>query len=523
VIALWALALGAAALAATYVAARRQHGAAARARLEQARADRAAIVASAQVEAGAIKQAVESAARAEALAARAAADAELTAKDDALTARAEAAARAAAELAGGDDELAQREDALTAEEQERKSRADRARGLEGDVARRSREADALLVERAATTSAAVIERLVGSWTEEARAQAAAQIRAANEATTDPASDREARRILEISSGRYQNHFLTERNLSTLRPEPAVMEALLTQGGLVHAALEEIGGVKVIVADDQASVRLDGQDSLGREVVRRAVAKLGKRPESIKEALAAPTEFVTKVREHLDGEVKTLGKKAFQTLGVPKAHPEIVWLVGALNWRTSYTQNQWLHAVEASFLAGIMAAELGLDEKLARRATLMHDIGKALTHKIEGSHAVIGADIARRLGEPELIANAIGSHHADEPPNSIYAYLVAAADAMSGARPGARREQTEGFQTKLDDLERIGERPRGVDFAHAVQGGRELRVYVREREVDDARVVELSSEIAATVSEELVFPGQIKVTVIRSFEAIATAN
>src|SRR3954463_1507691 len=144
---------------------------------------------------------------------------------------------------------------------------------------------------------------------------------------------------------------------------------------------------------------------------------------------------------------------------------------------------------------MMAAELGLDQKLARRATLMHDIGKALTHKIEGSHAVIGAEIARRLGEPELIANAIGAHHADEPCNSVYAYLVAASDAMSGARPGARREQTEGFSTKLEDLERIGLQRRGVIDAHAVHGGRELRVYVRENVVDDVAVVEMSSEIA----------------------------
>jgi ribonuclease Y len=201
----------------------------------------------------------------------------------------------------------------------------------------------------------------------------------------------------------------------------------------------------------------------------------------------------------------------------------VELVGALNFRTSYTQNQWLHAVEASFLAGMMASELGLDAALARRATLMHDIGKALTHKIEGSHAVIGAEIARRLGEPELVANAIGAHHADEPCNSVYAYLVAASDAMSGARPGARREQTEGFNTKVEDLERIGGDRRGVTHAHAVHGGRELRVYVRENEVDDATVVEMSTEIATQVSDELTFPGQIKVTVIRSFEATATAN
>jgi ribonuclease Y len=154
---------------------------------------------------------------------------------------------------------------------------------------------------------------------------------------------------------------------------------------------------------------------------------------------------------------------------------------------------------------------------------MHDIGKALTHEIDGSHAVIGADYARRLGESEIVANAIGAHHADEPPNSVYAFLVAAADAMSGARPGARREQTESYSTKLEDLERIGASFRGVEEAVAVQGGREVRVYVREREVNDLRAVELSSEIAQKISADMVFPGQIKVTVIRTIEAIETAN
>jgi ribonuclease Y len=154
---------------------------------------------------------------------------------------------------------------------------------------------------------------------------------------------------------------------------------------------------------------------------------------------------------------------------------------------------------------------------------MHDIGKALTHLIEGSHAVIGADIARRLGEPEIVANAIGAHHADEPCNSVYAYLVAAADAMSGARPGARRELAEGFTAKIEDLERIGLSRRGVIGAHAVHGGRELRVYVRETDVDDLAVVEMTSDIAHEISETMTFPGQIKVTVIRSFEAVSTAT
>ena len=177
------------------------------------------------------------------------------------------------------------------------------------------------------------------------------------------------------------------------------------------------------------------------------------------------------------ELIDLGRRAFPTLEIPRAHPEIVELVGRLNYRTSYTQNQWKHAVEAAFLCGMMAAELGLDLKLARRAALMHDIGKALTHEIDGSHAVIGADFARRLGEPEMVANAIGAHHTDEPFNRPYAYLVAAADAMSGARPGARRQMEDNYVAKLEDLERITRSFRGVEEAFAVQGGREVRIYV----------------------------------------------
>jgi ribonuclease Y len=172
---------------------------------------------------------------------------------------------------------------------------------------------------------------------------------------------------------------------------------------------------------------------------------------------------------------------------------------------------------------MMASELDLDIKLARRATLMHDIGKALTHQIDGSHAVIGADIARKLGEDEIVANAIGAHHADEPPQSVYAYLVAAADAMSGARPGARRETTDLFSHRVEDLERIGLGYQGVQRAHAVHGGRELRVYVDEGRVSDLDAVELSTEIAGQIAEEMTFPGQIKVTVIRAFEATSVAN
>jgi ribonucrease Y len=491
--------------------------------VDAAHARAAAEVASARHEAAAARKAAETAVRAESLAARAAAMDEVAATDDALDRRTDAAARAAADLAAAADDLAARAAALDERQGEIGSRRDRAAGLADDATRRADQLRAGLEGRAHVTGAALADQLREAWLDDARASAAAKVRATEQATADPALDRAGLRVMEIACGRYQNHFLTERNLSNLRVGKDVVAVLTGDGGAVHAAVEQVANVQLLVNDDADAVRLDGLDGVGREVARRALAKLLKKPESAADARAHPVEWAQRFRSHLEQEIRTLGKKAFNVLEIPRAHPEIVELVGALNYRTSYTQNQWLHAVEASFLAGMMAAELGLDEKLARRATLMHDIGKALTHKIEGSHAVIGAEIARRLGEAEIVANAIGAHHADEPPNSVYAYLVAAADAMSGARPGARREQTEGFSTKIEDLERIGASYRGVDHAHAVHGGRELRVYVREGEVDDLTTVELSQEIAAQIAEEMTFPGQIKVTVIRAFEAVSTAS
>jgi ribonuclease Y len=180
-------------------------------------------------------------------------------------------------------------------------------------------------------------------------------------------------------------------------------------------------------------------------------------------------------------------------------------------------------VEAGYLCGMIAAELGLDVKLARRAALLHDIGKALTHELDGSHAVIGADYARRFGEDELVANAIGAHHTDEPFGSAYAHLVAAADAMSGGRPGSRRQTDDNHMAKLAEIERIARSFRGIAEAFAVQGGREVRVYVEEERVSDAAATKLASDIAQVISREMTFPGQIKVTVIREFKAVELAS
>jgi ribonucrease Y len=491
--------------------------------VDEARAQAVADRKAAELQAAAHRQALETAARAEALAASQAADEDLAAAEARVQRRDDALRERAAEIGQLHDANEQREAQLQLVHRDVQSRHDRARGLDQDVQRKREALRGELEARAHIGTDALVAQLTQGWLDDARARAAAAVRGAEQSTTDPQHDRDARRVMEIAAARCSMHFLTERNLSTLRVGPDIVAILLDQGGALHGALERVAGVQLQINDDKDVVRLEGLDGVGREVVRRALARMAKKPETIDDARKHPEEWATKAREHLMQEIRALGKKAFSTLGIQKAHPEIVELVGALNFRTSYTQNQWLHAVEASFLAGMMAAELGLDEKLARRATLMHDIGKALTHKIEGSHAVIGADIARRLGEAEVVANAIGSHHADEPPNSVYAYLVAASDAMSGARPGARREQAEGFSTKLEDLERIGVSRRGVSHAHAVHGGRELRVYVRERDVDDLAVVEMSTDIANQIAEELTFPGQIKVTVIRAFEATSTAN
>lgn len=491
--------------------------------VETARADATAQVKAAELAAAAHRRALETAARAEALEARTRADDALAAEEAAAERRAAALAILESELAQRDDALDQREAALDGVHREVQSRRDRAAGLDQDARRKQQSSRTDLEARAGTTGAEVIAQLGRAWLEDARARAAALVRAIDQTSADPAYDREARRVLEIAATRYHHHYLTERAINHLRVGPELVSVLLDQGGALHQAFERTAGVQLLVNDDKDAIRLDGLDGVGKEFVRRAINRMLKKPETIDEARKDPEGWTTRAREHLNQELRALGKRAFQALGLPRAHPEIVELVGALNFRTSYTQNQWWHAVEASYLAGMIAAELGLDEKLARRATLMHDIGKALTHKIEGSHAVIGAEIARRVGEPEVVANAIGAHHADEPFNSVYAYIVAASDAMSGARPGARRELAEGFTAKVEDLERIGASRRGVSHAHAVHGGRELRVYVRERDVDDLAVVELSSEIAQQISEEMTFPGQIKVTVIRAFEAASTAN
>ncbi|HEU5059052.1 MAG TPA: Rnase Y domain-containing protein [Kofleriaceae bacterium] len=491
--------------------------------LAAARAEAALEVKSAELEAAALRRAAETEAREEGLERRARADQEMAAAREELARREERLVAREAQLDGAAGEVAALREATEARAREIQSLEDRARSLSQDGAGRREQARAALEAQAGETAQAIAARLAGTWLDQAHADAAHAVRAIEQNAADPEYGRRAKRLMDIAFARYKGHFLTERAISNVPVAEGVADLLAAGGGRVQLALQEGANVQLHPNETGEVIKLEGLDGVGREVARRALSRLSRKAEAARDAERDPAAWVAAIKTQLEQEIQGLGRKAFSVLEIPRAHPEIVTLVGKLNYRTSYTQNQWLHAVEASFLAGMIACEMNLDMKLARRATLMHDIGKALTHEIDGSHAVIGADIARRLGESEVVANAIGAHHMDEPMNSVYAYIVAAADALSGARPGARREHPEGYSTKLEDLERIGSSYRGVERAFAVHGGRELRVYVREGEVSDVQAVELSSEIAAQISEEMTFPGQIKVTVIRSTEAVSVAS
>ena len=460
----------------------------------------------------------------------------IQAREQALVIRAEAEA----DLRAREAELAQAETALAAQavriddegrlvEEARSSLVERAtpvaereqdvRALAAETRSIERERQAALERVAVCTAAEAQRMLVEREVEDARAAAAQVLRQTAESAMAGAQIRAAKRIMGIAVGRFSGHDLAER------PQYVIALSDLRPGQVPPAdadlrAIEAVAGVQLSLVDEQLAIRIEGLDGVGREIARRCVNRMLKRSINGPEAV---TRMARGIVVDVERETLDFGRRGFSLLAIDRAHPDIVKLVGRLNFRTSYAQNQWKHSVEAGFLCGMMAAELGLDTKIAKRAALLHDIGKALTHELDGSHASIGAEYARRLHESEVVANAIGAHHTDEPFNSPYAYLVAAADAMSGGRPGARRQTEDSHMAKLEEIERISRAFAGVDEAFAVQGGREVRVYVDENRVDDRGAARLSSQIAESLSREMIFPGQIKVTVIREFIADEIAS
>jgi ribonuclease Y len=286
------------------------------------------------------------------------------------------------------------------------------------------------------------------------------------------------------------------------------------------ALEAATGIDLIIDDTPEAVILSGFNPVRREVAKLSLQKL------IADGRIHPgriEEVVAKAQEEIEQAIKEAGDQAAFDLGVHGIHPEILKLIGRLKYRTSYSQNVYQHSLEVAFLCGIMAAELGINVKQAKRAGLLHDLGKAVDHEIEGSHAVIGADIARKYGESPKIIHAIMAHHEDEKPATVLAILVQTADALSGARPGARREMMETYVKRLDDLERIATSFDGVINSFAIQAGREIRVMVSSDLVTDDRALFLAKDIAKKIEAEMTYPGQIKVNVIRETRATEYAR
>ncbi|MDD0854427.1 ribonuclease Y [Halobacteriovorax sp. GB3] len=364
------------------------------------------------------------------------------------------------------------------------------------------------------------QELLDLMTEDARVDFAKELKRIEEETKEEAEDK-AKRIVGIAIQRFAGEYVAEKTISTVDlPSDDVKGRLIGREGRNIRAFEQICGVDLIIDDTPEVVVISSFNVVRREIARQTINKL------IADGRIHPAkieEFHDKSKAEVDKQLLTLGEKAQMEIGVHGIHPEILKLVGALNWRTSYTQNQYQHALEAAFICGAMAAEMGQNVKQARRAGLLHDIGKVLDASAEGSHAVIGADFAKKYGESPDVVHAIRAHHDDEKPESVLAHLVAAADALSGARPGARKAMMESYVSRLTDIEEIVNSFEGVSKSYAISGGREVRVFVENDRINDEETVMLSRDIAKKIEEEMSYPGTIKITVVRETKAVGVAK
>jgi len=364
------------------------------------------------------------------------------------------------------------------------------------------------------------QSLMSEVLDEVRQDMAREVKAIEDAARTEADTR-AKRILGIAIQRYAGESVQERAVTTVHlPSDDMKGRIIGREGRNIRALQEACGLDIIIDETPETILISGFDPVRREVARVALERL------VQDGRIQPSrieEEVTRAQQEVDKMLEQAAERAMLDLGVLHVHPEIKKLLGRLHHRYSFGQNVLRHSAECGFLTGMMAAELGLDEKIGRRAGLLHDIGKAVSHEQEGGHAVIGGQLARKYGEDPVVANAIAAHHEDEPAISVYAHLATAADALSGARPGARREVLEGYVKRLRDLEVISSRFVGVERAYALQAGREVRVIVEPSEVSDAEAVLLAREIAKRIEKELSYPGQVRVTVIRETRAIDYAK
>ncbi len=399
--------------------------------------------------------------------------------------------------------------------------------VEKELSNKEREYQNLLEEQrkrlegiAGISSEEAKQLLIGGMETEAKHDAAKIIRRIeNEAKAE--ADRKAQNILALAVKRYAGDYVTESTVSVVNlPSEEMKGRIIGREGRNIRAIEAATGIDLIIDDTPEAVILSGFNPVRREVAKVSLERL------IDDGRIHPArieEIVSKVTKEIEAAIKEAGEQATFDVGVHGIHNELVKLIGRLKYRSSYAQNVLQHSKEVSFLCGIMAAELGLNVKQAKRAGLLHDIGKAVDHEVEGPHAVIGADLAKKYGEANRVVHAIAAHHEDVEPSSVLAVLVQAADTLSGARPGARQEMLESYVKRLEGLENIAMSFRGVNKSYAIQAGREIRIMVEGKMIGDDQSFILATDIAKKIEEELTYPGQIKVTVIRETRAVEYAK
>ncbi|MCX7816644.1 MAG: ribonuclease Y [Syntrophales bacterium] len=368
-----------------------------------------------------------------------------------------------------------------------------------------------LEEIAGMTAEEAKNALITSMETEARIEAASIIRKIEEETKKTA-EKKAQEIILYAIQRYASDYIAENTVSVVSlPNEEMKGRIIGREGRNIRAIEAATGVDLIVDDTPEAVVLSSFDPVRREVARISLERL------ISDGRIHPgriEEVVKKVRSEVEAIIRETGERVCFDLGIHDIHPELIKLLGSLKFRKSFSQNVLQHSIEVAHLAGMMAAELKLNVKEAKRAGLLHDIGKAVDHEVEGTHAAIGAEYARKFGESPQIVQAIATHHDDDRTSSLLGVLVQAADTLSAARPGARREMLESYLKRLEELEKIANSFSGVDRCYAIQAGREIRIIVENEKISDNDAVMLCREIVKKIERDLTYPGQIKVTVIR---------
>lgn len=416
--------------------------------------------------------------------------------------------------------LDERENALEGRAVEVREAADQLAARHTEFEELMREQREKLQEVAGLTQDQARDEMLSRIGDEVREESAHLIRRI-QADLKQRAKREAQKIITYAIERYAAETVHDVTTTSVQlPSEEMKGRIIGKEGRNIRSIEAETGVNVMIDDTPQVVVLSGYDPMRREIAHISLTRL------IQDGRIHPAnieETVAKVREEVEETVRKAGENAVFELGLAKVHPEIVHTLGRLKFRQSYSQNVLSHSIEMAHLMSGMAAELGLDIDASKRIGLLHDIGKALTHEVEGSHALIGAELLERHGEDPMIVNAVAAHHREVEPESVYAHLAMAADAITAARPGARNENTHQYLKRLGDLEEIASSFKGVNRSYAIQAGRELRVLVEPGDVTDDQAMELARGISGRIEKEIQFPGQVKVTVIRETRSIEYAR